>query len=181
MYSLAPAAAPVYERVGVDGEKSFSDHPAGDATELWVAPVQTYEAPVISSSVFETSRPIQESHGAYTAFEILSPAPGATFRNNGGSIPFELALSPELRPNDEIRFFMDGTEVVEGRSISVTLDNVDRGAHTVYAEVVDEQGQRLVRSDPVSFHLHRTSIPSRGQAIPFGRTRTRVAPASPAR
>lgn len=180
IFGLGLAAAPVYESVGSDGEVSFSDRATRDATELTVPTVQTYDAPGTATSVFEASRPDEEPRG-YAEFKVLTPAPDETFRNNGGSVPLRLALSPGLRVTDEIKVFMDGTEVGGGRSTSVELDNVDRGGHTVYAEVVNEHGQRVVRSDSVTFHLHRTSIPSRGQAIPFNRARNRVAPASPAR
>jgi len=180
-FPLRLGAASVFESTGVDGEVSFSDRSTPGALELALPPVQTYDAPSLPSAVIGSSDTEDQVPDGYTEFKILAPSPGETFRNNGGKVAFRFALAPGLRVDDQLRLFMDGSAVVEGHTTSMSLDNVDRGEHTVYAEVVDKRGKSVARSGAVHFYLHRTSIPNLFRAVARRRSSGPVPPSAPSR
>lgn len=41
--------------------------------------------------------------------------------------------------------------------VSIPLSNVDRGMHTIYTEVIDENDEALITSNSVTFHMKRQS------------------------
>ncbi|MBS1220075.1 MAG: hypothetical protein H6R21_3208, partial [Proteobacteria bacterium] len=51
---------------------------------------------------------------------------------------------------------------------SVTLENLDRGSHTLQGQIVDARGEVLMSSETVTVHLHRQSVlaPQRAQPKP---------------
>ena len=149
------AGAVVYKTTEPDGTVTFSDRPREGAEELDVDPVQTVDTPAPSATV-ETVKPSE--HPGYTVFEVTSPKAGETFRDNGGLVSIQLTLVPRLFRDHTISIFMDGKELGSGRSTSITLQNVDRGSHSVNANVVGKDGQQVTSTPTVTFHLHKTSV-----------------------
>jgi hypothetical protein len=75
-----------------------------------------------------------------------------------GSVSVSLALQPALAPGHGIQLTVDGRPLAEtGKSLAVTLANMDRGAHTVSATVVDARGQPVATTSAVSFHVLRVA------------------------
>jgi hypothetical protein len=150
----ALASAAVYKIVNEDGSVTYSDRPQQGAEELKVAPVQTYQSqPVPTGGATE-----EAEFSGYDVFEVVSPENDQTFRDEGGTIPIMLRLEPGLHRDHVINIFMDGEDLGgNGRSTSLTLQNVDRGTHSVHAVIVDQDGKQLAATNTVAFHLHRTS------------------------
>ncbi len=153
---LGTAHAGVYKWVDADGNITYSDRPQPGAEEVDVGSVQTYEAPSLPapgpSSVEKAVVP------SYEVFAVVTPTDDETLRDNGGTVPVSLKISPGLGPDHSISIFMDGKDLGgDGRTTSLTLEDVDRGSHTIYAAVLDGDGKQVARTDPVTFHLHRTS------------------------
>ena len=147
--------ATVYKIVNPDGTVTFSDRPQEGAEELDVGTVQTISAPTPSASRQPVAQP---THPGYEVFEVSSPENDQTFRDNGGLISIQLILQPRLFRDHTISIFMDGKVLGGGgRSTSITLQNVDRGSHSVHATVVGKDGEQVANTPAVTFHLHRTS------------------------
>lgn len=152
--SAAAANGAVYKIVNPDGTVSYSDRPQEGAEKVRVAPVQTYEAPNLPK--LQPDAKAGEFAG-YDVFKVVSPDDDQTFRDEGGVVKVRLSLSPGLHSDHTITIFMDGQDLGgKPRSTSLTLQNVDRGSHTIRAAVVDAGGKQMASTDPVTFHLHRT-------------------------
>ena len=99
----------------------------------------------------------------YQQLRIIAPADNSAFWSTPGNVTIEVDVEPGLSAErgDEVRVFLDRKRAGEG--LIVKLTNVDRGIHEVYAEIVDNNGRRLILSPAVRFTLHRPSIllPSR--------------------
>jgi len=64
---------------------------------------------------------------------------------------------------------LDGqAQVALQEDTSVTLENVDRGSHTVQGQIIDVRGDVLMSSETISVHMHRQSVlaPNRAQPTP---------------
>jgi hypothetical protein len=96
---------------------------------------------------------------AYTSLVITQPAAEETIHDNTGTLAVELALSPALQieQGHRIKLLLDGTAMPVTGTTSLTLTEIDRGAHTLQAAVVDQSGAVLIVSEPVSFYMWRAS------------------------
>ena len=96
----------------------------------------------------------------YAALTITSPADDENIRENAGNVSVTVKLEPpNLQPGHRIRLLLDGTPTggtnTTGR---FALSNVDRGTHSLKAEVVDETGTVLYSGSSSTFHLQRYSV-----------------------
>lgn len=78
----AVASSAIYKSTDKNGNLVFSDQPVGDATEVNLDPVQTYQqkstaatAPKPASPTEQKSKKVNE----YTTIDIASPANNSTF------------------------------------------------------------------------------------------------------
>lgn len=96
---------------------------------------------------------------AYTSLVITQPAAEETIHDNTGTMAVELALSPALQieQGHRIKLLLDGTAMPVTGTTSLTLTEIDRGAHTLQAAVEDQSGAVLIVSEPVSFYMWRAS------------------------
>ena len=170
----ATATAQVYERIGPNGEIHLSDRPGPDARRIDVPPPQTVTLPPVPARAVRpeqragsAANPGSEAAPAYTAFTISSPSDGEGVRANDGNVTIRLALEPQLAPGHVIRLNLDGEDGVLNRSganLDFPLTNLSRGRHSVEAQVMDVQGNVLMRAGPVTFYVLRFA----GGPVPGG-------------
>ncbi len=159
---LAASAAPaqVYRWVDADGVVHYSDTPQPGAEEM-----QLPESPAAApGSAFEPLQRPRRTSGdeapqpfAYEALRVVAPAAEETLWNIEGRLTVRLDLQPSLRSGDQVRVYFDG-RAIPTNGLQLELDEVWRGTHNLQAEVVDAQGQLLIRSEPIRFYVHQTSI-----------------------
>lgn len=175
-----PASAGIYSYVDADGNRVFTDRPAGNAAEavelrpanrMPAAPVTPREPPPAK---------INEARARYQAVRILTPAPDETIRNNAGELSVSGASEPALRPGHRYRLLLDGQPHGEpGLSPLFSLGNLDRGTHRIALLILDGDGQELARSAEQGFHMLRTSLIQRRRIHPCRRDDYGVRPECP--
>lgn len=168
----AVADQKVYETVGPNGEVTFSDTPSAGAKELKVPPAPTYQSPPIpfvppSQDRSSSPSPAQQAD-AYHVVRIIAPANDATVVNTAGTVAVTVLVEPPLKVGrgDKIQLLLDGKPVEEAASPNLSLANVDRGAHTLKAQIVDQVGATISESSAITFYLHRPSIHLPGRQKP---------------
>ncbi len=153
------ATADIYKSIGPDGTVVYSDQPSPGAEKIRVQQPSTYTPPPLPK--FQpTQRASDQAAPAYERLSVVSPKPEETIRDNEGTVIATFAVKPALQTDQGHRLvvLLDGNRQ---KPISVTriqFNNVDRGAHTIQAMVIDGNGKTLIESDPVTFYLHRQSI-----------------------
>ncbi len=96
----------------------------------------------------------------YETLGIVAPKSGATIHDNSGQIAVSVTLRPALRANAGHRFraLLDNALLPgEWSSARFSLTGVDRGSHTLRVIVTDADGNRLLESGPVEFHMWQAS------------------------
>jgi hypothetical protein len=163
-------SAAVYKSVDAQGNVVYTDEPSADAKPVKLPPLSTVPAPRYRSSTQPSAELEQAAATSYEQISIVSPTQDETLRDNTGTVPVNVVLQPELNSaaGHRFRYFLDGQ--AQGKpteSAQIGFENLDRGAHTLEAAVVDSAGQELIRSSSVQFFLHRQSInfPT-GPAVP---------------
>ena len=153
------AQATIYKMVDRDGNVVFTDVKPKDSrsqevelkpiTPIQSTPLHTYPAPVNQGDN-------DDPPDYYSEFKIVEPANEATVRNSG-SFAVKLVIVPKLSLNHKIRLLLDGNVFETRRSLYFTLLNIDRGAHTVTAEVINGKG-KVIQSTDSTVYVQRVIV-----------------------
>ena len=157
----------VYKRVNPDGSVEYSDQPIQGSEVMKVPRGSTFTMP--ETSVRETAPaagPAEETSVSYDSFEITRPTNDEAIRSNEGKLTALVRVAPALAPNHRFRWKMDGEIVQDVNSPELRLNNVDRGSHTLEAEVVDADGQVIITSERITFHMMRYRVPAAAPKTP---------------
>jgi len=161
-------SAGVYKWVDANGQVHYSDQPTRNSEQ-----VQLRESTVIPSPPPPVA-PASSDAGSeaapattqvkYKGIQVVAPEDDQPLRSNDGQVPISIELRPGLAKDHKIRIYLDGAAASgELDTTQITLQNVDRGTHTLAAAVVDASGKELLRSSEVTFHLLRQSaVPRAG-------------------
>lgn len=100
-----------------------------------------------------------DAEASYQSIAISDPGHDAEVRENAGNVSISVQVEPYVfnERGDTVVIYMDGKEISRGSQTSVQLQNVDRGTHTLRAEVLNRAGQVLTASETTVFHLKRFS------------------------
>lgn len=160
LLGTAAQAGTVYRWVDEDGRVHYSDSPRPGAEAVELRQPNVYEAPKNLPKIQSGSRSPETGPAGYERLAITYPAPDTAFWDNQGNFTLRLNLEPELDTSagHRIRISLDGEVQGTTRNLQWQFSGVDRGTHSVQAEVVDGDGNALISSEPVSFHLHQQSI-----------------------
>ncbi|MCW8956733.1 MAG: DUF4124 domain-containing protein [Gammaproteobacteria bacterium] len=152
----------MYKWTNSEGEVIYSDTPPSDETEELKLPILT-TLPAVKYKAKPKPAPTKEIESkatVYTDFKLVDPVNDAIIRDNSGNVPVILSLKPALDANagHKINILLDGqTNVSNSQQLSLILENIDRGTHTLSAEIRDHKGVVLKASNSVSFTLYRYS------------------------
>lgn len=157
----ACAQAAVYKKELPDGSVIFSDQPSPDSEEIEVPELQTFPPPPQPAFFEPETKPAKETAISYSQVVITTPANEATIRENSGKVEIKVTIEPPLQTQagHKVLVTLDGKAIGDpATTLQYTLDNVDRGAHTLQASVLDASGTTLMTSATVTFYLKRHSI-----------------------
>jgi hypothetical protein len=147
----------VYKWVDAQGVVHYSDQPHPNAQKLEVRGAQTFSAlPAPTTSAMPAQeQTTQSSAEPYQGCAITEPTDQQSLMNVFQATAVVQA-SPQLRPGDEVRLFVDGKQIA-GSGTSFTFP-VFRGQHSVQAMIQDSTGQIVCETSTVTFFVHQPSV-----------------------
>lgn len=158
--------AQAYKWTDEEGVVQYSDRPHEGAEIVYLSSQHTSRnqasapRPAPQSSGRRTATPDPEEDNkpfSYDTLEITSPAPEETLWNIEGTLSLSLNVSPALQPGHRVRVYFDGApHLMTGTSLQ--LQEVYRGTHDLQAEILDEAGKLMIRSQPIHFYVQQTSV-----------------------
>ncbi len=172
------ASAAIYKKVKKDGTITFSNQPieGGEKVDLNKYPVSTFsktppakgEKKASTQQMDETvvddkEKPAdapEEINPAeyYKKFEIASPKNEQTFQNQR-KIPVLVTVNPDFLPGSKVQIYVDGTAYGEPAAKSTfTLNNLDRGSHTIYAELIDKNGALIQTTKTITIYVQYARV-----------------------
>ena len=170
----AVAAEDIYRWVDDNGNQVYSDQPGENAENaekvelqqpMTYSPVQIPEVTDSASAEEQETADNTEAAPNYKV-SIVAPEDDAGIRVNNGNVTVNLQVVPTLNPErgDLIQLFLDGLPSgMPMPQLSFILENLDRGTHTVSANVLNASGEILAQSETITFHLQRTSLQQPGR------------------
>ncbi len=148
-------AATIYKTVDDNGNIVFTDSQPSDQ------PGETIDLrPLTAIPSVPTSKPIPAPvtvprKKQYSRFIISQPGNNVTLRNQE-TITVKLAVSPRVQFGHSVRLRLNGALVAESRrQLTFELKEVDRGSHTLTAEIIDSR-QQVIESTSNNIFVHRT-------------------------
>lgn len=98
-----------------------------------------------------------DQDASYKDFKITSPKQEDAVRANSGNVSVAVSLSPALKKGHGITLYVDGKQYKDAASTSFQLESMNRGSHTVFAILHDENDEVIMNTEPVKFHVLRSS------------------------
>ena len=156
--SLSVHGNEVYKWTDPDGNVIYSDVPHPDAEIIDELEPQTYQAPELPPGVL-TPTPKKAEPFSYKEVAIATPQDDENMRSNAGMVEVTISLSPPLQTamGHKLVLLLDGQQQA-GTGMRFQLTNVDRGTHTLTAQVVDGEGNVVTSSAASTFHLQRSVV-----------------------
>ena len=169
LLSTSISAQEAWRWVDDKGVVHFSDTPRPGAERVELQSAQGFAAPAVqdapATAAAGDAEPFQ-----YEQLEVASPIQDETLWNIETELSVRIAVAPSLRPGHALRLLVDGQSVTEEpvRATQFTVGGVYRGTHTATVTVVDQDGETLQQSDPVTFHVKQSTQRPRPANRPRG-------------
>ena len=168
--SLAAFSQEIYRWVDKDGIVHYSDQPGASNAELInVIEPNGYEgaeaAPEANSqgddggsdSGDNSSGPARIS--PYQSLSIVSPTPDQVFFGADAVVTVSADLQGTLRPDHQVVFFLNGNRK-PATGLSTELTGLERGTYFLRASILDQNGDPVITSQQITFHVRQPSINS---------------------
>lgn len=161
----------VYRWVDANGQIHFSDKPHRGAEQIQLKQTSVYTPPDSVTNEEKpngadeppAAEPEQTGENTGTAYEsiaIVSPEKNQVVRSSDGTVNISIDLRPGLQEGHKIRVFLNGTQAAEDLAATqITLQDMDRGTHSLEVGAVTDQGEVLIRSGSINFHMLRVAEP----------------------
>ena len=162
LFLAAAATADVWRWVDANGVVHFSDTPVEGAERIDVSEssrttgARVYTPPPQIAPGADPAPEVQEEF-RYESLAVTSPAAEETLWNIEGTLSVSLALTPGLQSGHQVRVYFNGQARMVNNT-SFTINEVYRGVHNIQAEVLDETGKLMIRSQPNRFYVQQTTV-----------------------
>jgi len=166
VYRLVPALtiallatlshAQVYRHVDKEGNVTFTDAPPPDAQPVEIGPTNTASPPPTAYPKREPEKADGEAEIKYS-INITAPAHESIF-HGGGNFTVNASITPGLKEAHMLQLLMNGAPRGEAqKSTTWPLTNVFRGEQVLSVTVVDDKGEQIAQSEPVTVYVFRPS------------------------
>lgn len=111
------------------------------------------EAEAEASATDDNAQPV-----VYKRFKVASPQKDEGVRANNGNVMVRFDLEPALQPGHGLVVYLDGKQVANDSATVFSLENLDRGEHSVFAVLHGLNNEVIKNTQPVKFHVLRASV-----------------------
>jgi Domain of unknown function (DUF4124) len=150
----AHSFAQIYKTVDKDGNVVYSDTPPNDQAEsVKLKEILTLPAEHPGNSVSTDTR--RDEAVVEYKVEIVSPRNEVVIPPGQRDLAIAISLDPYLQPDHLITYYMDGELIEETQSTSIVIQDPPRGGRTLTVEVINQQGDVLGVSQPLTVNIIR--------------------------
>jgi len=152
-------ASEVYRVIGENGEVTYTDSPPANTqaesvdmpkTNIAVAPPAPAKKEGESEAV--------EGEVSYTRARISKPNNNATIPPGQREVLVQLTLVPALQTGHLVQLYIDGRKQGSpSASSTFTVTRLNRGKHSVRADVLGADKKRKTKTQTVTFHVKQNS------------------------
>ena len=171
--SLALAASPlmaqVYKVVDKDGNVTFTDQPPGDGSKpIELAPISVIEAPTYEKAPEATAEDEAEKKMSlsylrrnYKDFAIISPQHEESVWRPDGPISIAWNTRYAIQEGMQVTVYLDGKVYTTTSEQVVAVAGLERGEHSVKAELRDAKNRSIATTEQVVFFVRQPGLYNR--------------------
>lgn len=162
--------ATVFVNTNSNGGIEYTDTPSDTSQKLDVPAVNSIStskpaapaatpAAAADSAASQAAAPSEaiSTDTTYQSFAITSPKNEENIQNQA-VISVSMSADPNIKPGDKIQLMLDGKPVGTPTSaLYQEIGLVERGTHTLFAEIINSQNQAIKRSSSLTIYVHRNS------------------------
>jgi hypothetical protein len=174
--AAGPLTAQIYKVVDKDGNVTFTDQPPGDGSK----PIKLQPISVIETPKYET-KPKPKAEGEdgeplslrtlrkmYRDFAIVAPQSEESIWHPDAPITVAWSTGAQLQSGMKVSVSVDGKLQASTTDRVIPVANLDRGEHTVTAELTNERNQKVATAEPIVFFVRRPGLNNRIRPAPRG-------------
>jgi hypothetical protein len=181
------ALAQVYKVVDENGNVTYTDQPPGDGSgPVELRPISIIETPEYQKTARELAAEAEAEARAqgiepeakeeslrtlrrrYSDFAIVSPQPEESVWRPDGPISIAWSTGTQLMEGMKVTVSVDGKRLATGTERLIMVPGLERGEHTVAAELTDARNRRVARAQSVTFYVRQPGLLNRARPIPGG-------------
>ena len=169
------AGAQVYRVVDEDGNVTYTDQAPGDGSQ----PIELRPISVIEAPEFETA-PKEGEEGAeggeenkemslrylrknYQDFAIVAPQQEESVWRPDGPITVAWNARYALQEGMSVTVYLDGARQATTTEQIIPVIGLERGEHTVTAEIKDAKNRRIATAEPITFFIRQPGLYNRAR------------------
>jgi hypothetical protein len=160
LFFSGAAVADIYKWVAPDGSVHYGDVPVNGAERLKVPAGSPPTPPPVATPSPEPPDGQSAPAVKYVQVGVQRPRSGEYVREEGEGISVAAVVQPPLRIDQGhvVRFVLDGSPQGPGTpALTQRLTPVERGRHSLKAQVLSADGRVLIESRAVGFFYQRPS------------------------
>ncbi len=161
LFASFPSLAVICKTVDPQGGVTYSDVPEQECQNRVSLPKSTTYKPVPVGAAGTGGSEVtgEEAFNGYVSASISQPANNGTVRSEEGRVAVSLEIEPGLQPGHMVRWILDGIQIQPAFDApSAVLTGVDRGTHSLAAQILDESGRVLRSVSRIRFTLRKESL-----------------------
>ena len=181
------ASAQVYKVVDENGNVTYTDQPPGDGSKpVELAPISVIETPEYQKTARELAAEAEAEARAqgkepeakeeslrtlrarYRDFAIISPQQEESVWSPDGPVSVAWGTGTQLMPGMKVTVTVDGKRLAIGTDKLIMVPGLERGEHTVGAELTDSRNRRIATAEPVTIFVRQPGLYNRVRPAPGG-------------
>ena len=168
--TASPLMAQVYKVVDKDGNVTYTDQPPVDGSKpVELAPISVIEAPtyekapeVTAEDEAEKKMSLSYMRRNYKDFAIISPQQEESVWRPDGPISIAWNTRFALQAGMQVTLYLDGNIHTTTTQQMIAVAGLDRGEHTVKAELRDSKNRTVATAEQVVFFVRQPGLYNRG-------------------
>jgi hypothetical protein len=104
----------------------------------------------------------------YGDLAIVSPQQEESVWRPDGPIPVAWSVGNALQPGMQVTIYLDGKMYTSTTQVMIPIAGLDRGEHTVKAELRDKRNRVVSASDSITFFVRQPGLYNRARIGPGG-------------
>lgn len=175
--TVTPLVAQVYKVVDKDGNVTFTDQPPEDGSKpIKLAPISVIETPEYVKPPEPAAAPdptleegaekelsLKDARKIYRDFAIISPGQEESVWKPEGPIAVAWSTGAALKKGMEVTLFLDGKVHLTTTQPIIPLSGMDRGEHTIKAELRDSKNGLVATSETITFFVRQPTVFNRAR------------------
>ena len=175
MVMAPPLTAQVYKVVDKDGNVTFTDQaPADGSGPVELPPISVIEAPkyeekpAAKEGEDAEEMTVAQMRRTYRDFAIVSPQQEESVWRPDGPVPVAWSVGTALQPGMQVTLYLDGKRYTSTTQPMIAINGLDRGEHTLKAEIRDKRNRVVSTADTVTFFVRQPGLYNRARVSPRG-------------